>query len=92
MLFLKRHLLNESQKHDMYCLWFIPVIVVATILMMLLGQGMPTFVPMSSIGSVAYEKMFYVQYLFSIFCFKYIPNINNPEEYRRKAEYALTWC
>ena len=33
---------------------------------------------MSLIGSVACEKMFYVQYLFGIFCFKYIPSIKSP--------------
>ena len=33
------------------------------------------------IDSVACEKMFYIQYLFGIFCFKYIPRINSPEEY-----------
>ena len=28
----RKHLLNESQTHDMYCLWCIPILVVAAIL------------------------------------------------------------
>ena len=34
MLFNRRHLFNESQTRGMYCLWFIPIIVVTSILMM----------------------------------------------------------
>ena len=67
MLFYRWHHLNESQTHAMYCLWFISIIVVAGILMMQLGKFMLTFFlmprKMRLNGSVACEKMLYVQLL-----------------------------
>ena len=45
--FYRRRLLNESQTHDMYCLWFIPIIVLAAILMMYLHKSCNFFCPHS---------------------------------------------